>query len=319
MALDVKDLKIYYRTLRGTAKAADGITFSVADGEILGVAGESGCGKSTVCNSLILLKPPMSLAGGTVKLDGEALPIGDFEAMRRFRLSDVSIIPQYAMDALNPTRRFGSILRDLLECRGLKYEDYLEKIKARLDLLNLSESVLTMYPFELSGGMKQRAVMVLATLLDPSLLICDEITSALDVTSQRAVVEMTARFVDQRITRSMLFVTHDMSVLYQIAHSVMVMYAGKLAERAPSEILFKNPLHPYTQMLVSSLPELGVRSTVKRLKGIPGRPPSLLSPPAGCRFRDRCPESGPDCMVEPPVSEVSKGHFIACWRRGGKP
>jgi peptide/nickel transport system ATP-binding protein len=167
---------------------------------------------------------------------------------------------------------------------------------------------------ELSGGMKQRTVMVISTLLDPSLLIADEITSALDVSSQRAVGELLVEFRDRGFVKSMIVITHDLAILYQVADTILVMYAGKLAEKAPAETVVTAPRHPYTRLLVSSLPEVGVRFDETRLAGIPGKPPSLLAPPAGCRFRDRCPLAFAKCEEEPPFVEVAPGHEVACWK-----
>jgi peptide/nickel transport system ATP-binding protein len=162
--------------------------------------------------------------------------------------------------------------------------------------------------------MKQRTVMVLSTLLDPSLLIADEITSALDVSSQRAVGELLVEFRDRGFVKSMIVITHDLAILYQIADTILVMYAGKLAEKAPAETIVESPRHPYTRLLISSLPEVGVRFAEQRLAGIPGKPPSLLSPPGGCRFRDRCPLAFAKCEEEPPFVEIEPGHEVACWK-----
>ena len=171
-----------------------------------------------------------------------------------------------------------------------------------------------MYPIELSGGMKQRTVIVLSTLLDPELLIADEVTSALDVSSQKAVARMLVEFRDRGFVTSMVVITHDISVLYQIADTILVMYAGKLAEKAPAGEIIDAPRHPYTRLLISSLPEVGVTYAEKRLAGIPGRPPSLLNPPTGCRFRDRCPLAGEQCAEEPPFVEIAPDHYVACWK-----
>jgi peptide/nickel transport system ATP-binding protein len=183
----------------------------------------------------------------------------------------------------------------------------------RLELVGLSKDVLGMFPIELSGGMKQRTVMVLSTLLNPSLLIADEVTSALDVSSQRAVAEMLVEFRERSYVKSMVFITHDLAILYQAADTILVMYAGRLAEKASSDAVISRPKHPYTQLLVSSLPEVGVRYADRRLEGIPGKPPSLLEPPQGCRFRDRCPLAFAKCAEQPPFVEVEPGHRVACW------
>jgi peptide/nickel transport system ATP-binding protein len=180
--------------------------------------------------------------------------------------------------------------------------------------VGLAHEVLERYPIELSGGMKQRMVMVISTLLDPSLLIADEITSALDVSSQKAVAEALVQFRDNGFVKSMIVITHDVSILYQIADTITIMYAGKLAEKASTDVLMEHPRHPYTRLLISSLPEVGVRFAEQRLTGIPGSPPSLLDPPQGCRFRARCPLAFERCLEEPPFEEIEPGHFVACWK-----
>jgi peptide/nickel transport system ATP-binding protein len=314
MALRVENLRVYYRTLRGDVKALDGVTFNVADGEIMGLAGESGSGKSTLGKSLIRLDNRMRHVEGTVTLDGQRLPIADHDAMNAYRYREISLIPQYAMSALNPTRRIGKMIAELLRAHGVDYKAARPELERRLDLVGLSPAVLDNYPIELSGGMKQRAVMVLSTLLNPSLLVADEVTSALDVSTQRAVAETLVEFRDRGFVTSMIVVTHDISLVYQIADTIMVMYAGKLAEKAPADSVVNSPLHPYTQMLISSLPEVGVRFAEHRLTGIPGRPPGLLNPPVGCRFRDRCPLAFDRCAEQPPFVEVEKEHYVACWK-----
>jgi peptide/nickel transport system ATP-binding protein len=313
MSLAVHDLRVHYRTLRGDVKALDGVTFGVADGEIMGLAGESGCGKTTLGKSLVRLDGRMRLVGGSVLLDGAPLPVGDDRAMNPFRFREVSIVPQYAMSALNPIRKVGRMISELLESRGESYDAVLPELRRRLELVGLDDDVLDLYPIELSGGMKQRVVMVLSTLLDPSLLVADELTSALDVASQRAVSEMLVEFRDRGFVKSVIVITHDLAILYQIADTILVMYAGKLAEKAPAETIVHAPRHPYTRLLLSSLPEVGVTYAEQRLNGIPGRPPSLLDPPQGCRFRDRCPLASAKCLEEPPFVQLAPGHHVACW------
>jgi peptide/nickel transport system ATP-binding protein len=314
MSLQVSDLRVYYTTLAGDVKALDGATFSVADKEIMGLAGESGCGKSTLGNSLIRLDGRMKYISGSVTLDGEELPIWDSNEMAQHRFWDVSVIPQYAMSAMNPTRKIGTMIGELVESRGKRFAEIKPELMTRIDLVGLNRDVLTRYPIELSGGMKQRMVMVISTLMDPSLLIADEITSALDVSTQRAVAETLVTFRDHGFVKSMMVITHDMSILYQIADSILVMYAGKLAEKAPTSVIIEKPMHPYTRMLVSSLPEVGIRYADKKLAGIPGSPPSLLNPPTGCRFRARCPLAYAKCAEEPPFVQVDTDHSVACWK-----
>lgn len=317
MSLRVTDLRVHYRTLGGDVRALDGVTFAVADGEIMGLAGESGCGKTTLGTSLVRLDGRMQHVGGTVELEGEPLPIADGRAMESLRFHRVSVIPQYAMSALNPTRRIGRMIRELVEAKGVRFAGVEPELVRRLGLVGLPATVLERYPMELSGGMKQRVVMVISTLLDPALLVADEITSALDVSTQRAVAEALRGFRDHGFVKSTIFITHDVSILYQVADTILVMYAGKLAEKASTDTIVSRPRHPYTRLLISSLPEVGVRFAEKRLSGIPGSPPSLLDPPPGCRFRARCPIAVEQCATEPPFVEIEPGHEVACWRADG--
>jgi peptide/nickel transport system ATP-binding protein len=316
MSLVVDNLRVFYRTTSGDVRALDGVTFAVADGEIMGIAGESGCGKTTLGKSLIRLDGRMRVVEGTVTLDGVELPIADDHAMNAFRYREVSIVPQYAMSALNPIRKIGVMISELLGSRGVDYDETLPELSRRLALVGLDDAVLDRYPLELSGGMKQRVVLVLSTLLNPSLLIADELTSALDVSTQKAVAEMLVEFRDRNFVKSTIVITHDLSILYQIADTILVMYAGKLVEKASATDITEDPLHPYTKLLIASLPEVGVRFEDRRLSGIPGRPPSLLNPPSGCRFRARCPLADAQCAEEPPFVEIAPERFAACWKVG---
>ncbi|WP_306370382.1 ABC transporter ATP-binding protein [Nocardiopsis sp. CC223A] len=316
MTLRVNDLKVYYQTLRGDVHALDGVTFDLADGEIMGLAGESGCGKTTLGKSLIRLDSRMRHVGGTVELDGKDVPIGDDRAMVPLRYHEISLIPQYAMSALNPTRKIGRMINDLLRARGVRPADIADELRRRLELVGLDTDVLDRFPIELSGGMKQRVVMVMSTLLNPSLLIADEVTSALDVSTQRAVAESLVEFRDREYIKSMVFVTHDISLVYQMADTIMVMYAGHIVEKAPASTIINAPRHPYTQMLISALPEVGTTTEQGRLEGIPGTPPGLLNPPTGCRFKERCPLAFEKCNERPPLVEIEPGHLAACWKTG---
>jgi peptide/nickel transport system ATP-binding protein len=318
VSLQVKNLTVYYQTLKGDVRALEDATFTVPGGEIMGLAGESGCGKTTLGHSLIRLAPPMKFVAGRVTLDNEELPVWDMERMNDFRFKKISIIPQYAMNAMNPTRKIRKMTEELLGSRKVDFRAILPELERRLDLVKLSRDVLNMYPIELSGGMKQRMVMVLSTLLNPSLLIADEITSALDVASQKAVAEMLVEFRNQGCCKSAIVITHDISILYQIADSIMIMYAGQLAEKASTEAIIRAPRHPYTKLLISSLPNVGVKYSEERLPGIPGSPPLLLDPPIGCRFRERCPVAFEKCLEEPPFIEIEKGHLVACWKEFAK-
>ena len=315
MSVSVENLSVAYRSRRGDVTAVDSVSFTLADGEIMGLAGESGSGKSTLGNALIYLDTRMKQTGGKVTLDGKELPIADSKAMRPKRMTEVSLVPQYAMSALPPTRRIGKLTSDLLKSHGVRNRDeVLAEMNRRIELIGLKEDVLGKYPFELSGGMRQRVTIIMSTLLDPSLLIADEVTSALDVSTQRAVGEMLLEFRDRGFVKSAITITHDLSILAQIADTITIMYAGRLAEKAATDTVVNEPLHPYTQALIASLPAVGVRHDQTTLTGIPGRPPSLANPPAGCRFRDRCPFAFAKCTETPPFEEVKPGHYVACWK-----
>lgn len=314
MSVKVDNLSVVYQTLSGDVQALTDASFQLADGEIMGLAGESGCGKTTLGKALVLLTEPMKYIEGSVTLDGQELPIWDLKKMNPYRFKEISVVPQYSMSAMNPTRKIGKMISELLDSRGESFKEILPELKRRLDMVELSHDVLDLYPIELSGGMKQRMVMVISTLLNPSLLIADEITSALDVSTQKAVAEMLVEFRDREFVKSMIVITHDMSICYQITDSIMVMYAGKIAEKASTDVILNNPRHPYTKLLISSLPKIGVKYSEEKLKGIPGNPPQLLNPPQGCRFRDRCPVAYEKCVEVPPIVEVEKDVFVACWR-----
>ena len=315
MSLRVDNLSVAYRSHQGDVTAVDGVSFSVADGEIMGLAGESGCGKSTLGNALVYLDPRMRLVSGTALVDGGVLPITDSGAMRRLRMTRVSLVPQCAMSALPQTRRIGTVAADLLKSHGVADRaGVMAEMRRRIELIGLNGEILRRYPFELSGGMRQRIAIILSTLLNPSLLIADEVTSALDVATQRAVGEMLMDFRERGFVKSVIMITHDLSILAQVADSIAVMYAGRFAEKASTTTITEAPLHPYTKALIASLPAVGVRYDQVTLTGIPGRPPSLDSPPSGCRFRDRCPLSSDQCAQVPPFEETRPGHLVACWK-----
>jgi len=315
VSVSVENLSVAYRSRRGDLTAVDNVSFTLADGEIMGLAGESGSGKSTLGNALIYLDQRMKQTGGKVRLDGNELPIANTKAMKHLRMAEVSLVPQYAMSALTPTRKIGTLTDDLLKSHKVRNRDEVfAEMKRRIALIGLKENVLDKYSFELSGGMRQRVTIILSTLLNPSLLIADEVTSALDVSTQRAVGEMLLEFRDRGYIKSAIAITHDLSILAQIADTITIMYAGRLAEKAKTETIIGDPLHPYTQALIASLPDVGVRHDTTTLVGIPGRPPSLTNMPTGCRFRERCPFAFAKCVETPPFVEVKPGHQVACWK-----
>jgi peptide/nickel transport system ATP-binding protein len=302
--LEVTDLSIAYRALSGDVLALKNATFSVADGEIMGLAGESGSGKSTLGKSLIKLEQRMKHLSGSVRLDGETLPIDDDRAMIPFRFKRVSIVPQYAMSALNPTRRIGHMIAELVASRGLDFGKVRPELERRLTLVDLPVDLLGRYPIELSGGQKQRIVTVISTLLDPSLLIADEITSALDVSTQKAVARSLVEFRDRGFIKSAIVITHDLSILAQMADTILVMHNGRLVERAPVRTIVDNPLHPYTRHLIGSLPEVGVRYADKKLAGVGGLNAAIAA------------MASDEGDIDRPLREMEPGHWVASWGRG---
>jgi peptide/nickel transport system ATP-binding protein len=312
--LEVRDLRAYYRILKGDVKAVDGLTFDIKKGEIIGLAGESGCGKSTLASTLISRKPPLHYISGEVRLLGQDIMHMPATQFRKMRLRNISLIPQYALDAFSPTKTIRSFITDLVREHGIRVDAaFMDKVIQRLRLVNLDKSVLDRYSIELSGGMKQRVIMVISTILDPEFLIADEITSALDVSSQRFVATMLANLRDEGIIGSAMFITHDLSILYQIADRILIMYAGNLVEIGTTDTIIKSPVHPYTRALISSLPQVGVQYKDQKLRGIEGTPPSLLNIGEGCRFRFRCPYLGSQCEKTPAIERMDSEHFISCW------
>ncbi|UNQ73332.1 ABC transporter ATP-binding protein [Infirmifilum sp. NZ] len=318
--LNVENLRVYYETDRGYVKAVDNVSFEVREGEVFGIAGESGCGKSTLVQSLVLLKPPLKHISGDALLNGLSLFKSDIKTLEKIRMKEISIIPQYALNALNPTRKVRDIVVDIIRSKGypLSEREVEELLEQRLSMVMLSKRVKDMYPIELSGGMRQRVSLVISTLLNPKLLIADEITSALDVSTQRRILELLQDFMKTGIVKSLIFVTHDLASLYQIADRIMIMYAGKVVELGPIDEIINNPAHPYTRALISSVPKLGASYKTGRLSGLKGHPPSLLNPPTGCRFHPRCPYAARRCVnEEPPMVKVGEEHYVSCWLYAG--
>ena len=312
--LNVENYKVYYRTLSGYIRAVDGVYLSVDKGKIIGVVGESGSGKSTLALSLVLPKPPMVIKGRRVIFDNsiDMLNLNTNER-RKLLFTRISIIPQYSLDALPVIKKIRKLITDLARDKNIDVEELLNLFKERLKTVNLPDRVLDMYPIELSGGMRQRVVIAISTLLKPDLLIADEPTSALDVVTQRQVLELLTDLRDQGIIRSLIFITHDIAAVRQIADKIATMYAGKIVEIGDLESTITSPLHPYTSLLIKSVPSLEVSYRTKTLRGLGGIPPSLLNPPEGCRFHPRCPYVKPTCTrEEPPLVKVGSS-YVACW------
>jgi peptide/nickel transport system ATP-binding protein len=311
--LDVRDLHVSYLTAAGPVKAVNGVTFFLRPGERFGLVGESGSGKTTTALSLLrLLQESAVIEGGEVLLDGVDLLRLSEEEMRMRRFADIALIPQGAMSSLNPMMKVGEQLRDTIRAhrKGLDSGMSVDgRIREVLRSVELDLRVIDSYPHELSGGMKQRVCIAMAILLSPKVIIADEPTSALDVVVQRQVME-TLRIVQQELGASVILVGHDMGLMAQFVNRVGVMYGGKLVEVGPVRGIFKDPLQPYTQLLIKSLPNL---QSKEDFRGIPGLTPSLLDPPPGCMFHPRCPQAMPRCSVESPLLvEVQPDRSVAC-------
>ncbi len=310
--LRVNDLRVYYRTDRGPVKAVDGVSFSLRQGERFGLVGESGSGKSTTALAIMrLIQPPGRIEGGSIHLGERDLTRLSEEQFRQVRLANIALIPQGAMNSLNPVRRVRDHFFDSIRAheRGTTDLAIRERINELLRMVGLREESANLYPHELSGGMKQRVCIALGIALQPKVIIADEPTSALDVVVQRHVMQ-TLGAVQQRLGASVILVGHDMGLLAQFVDRLGVMYAGKLVETGPVREIFQAPLHPYTQLLIASLPSLKEKGV---FRGVPGLAPSLLDPPTGCLFHPRCPRAMDRCAVEiPELQEVRPDHWVAC-------
>ncbi|MGC8935431.1 MAG: ABC transporter ATP-binding protein [Thermoproteota archaeon] len=314
--LEAENVRAYYFLPQGIVKAVDGINLSLEKGITLGLAGESGCGKSTLVNTLLgFVKPPLRLVEGTILLDGKKISnmtIGELK--KSIWGVEVSLVPQSALNALMPTKKVIDFIKDaLVQHKKFSDSEILSLARKRFEELNLDIRALHMYPHELSGGMKQRVVIAISTLLNPKLLIVDEPTSALDVSSQKQVLKTLLDLKKVGIIQSMIFVTHDIAVLRQIADRIGIMYAGKLVELSSTDNILYNPKHPYTIGLINAIvtPEPEVKK--RKITSIPGQPPNLLNPPSGCRFYSRCKFAMDICSrEEPPLLEVEGSTLVAC-------
>jgi oligopeptide/dipeptide ABC transporter ATP-binding protein len=310
--LDVRDLRVHYETSRGPVQAVNGVTFSLREGERLGLVGESGSGKSTMALALMrLIRPPGRIVDGQILLEGDDLVEFSEEAMRQVRLGRIALVAQGAMNSLNPVLRVKDQVADGLTDHGVKLSGKAldTRVRELLESVGLRRDVAHMYPHELSGGMKQRVCIAIAISLQPKLIIADEPTSALDVVVQRQVMD-TLLSVQEQLGASIILIGHDMGLMAQVVDRVGIMYAGNLAEVSEVHDLFRAPLHPYSQLLIASLPTLEVKGS---FQGIPGLPPSLLNRPIGCSFRSRCPRAMERCaVVEPLLREVEPDRRVSC-------
>ena len=312
--ISIKNLRVAYISLRGYVRAVDKVNLDIYKGEVLGVVGESGSGKSTMAYTILRVLPPTArILEGSITYNGMDIVKMPEEEFRKIRWRKLSLIPQAALNALNPTLKIMDHFLETAKAHGIRdKEQVISKASELLKLLRLEpERVLPSYPHELSGGMKQRVLIALAMLLDPELLILDEPTTALDVLTQRYILDL-LKDVKAKLGITMVFITHDIAVIADIADRVAVMYAGKIFEVGDVYQVFKNPINPYTKALMESIPSL--IGDVEEMKPIPGSPPDLVNPPPGCRFAPRCSQAMSICREkEPPMVEVEPGHYTCCW------
>ena len=300
--LEVRELTTKYITrYNEDIYAVDHVSLKVEEGKSLGIAGESGCGKSTLALSLMgYYFPPLHYTSGEIIIDGQNISTLEPDTIRKTILGrEIAYIPQAAMNALNPTRRIINFIEDVIWAHdeNMSKKDIYDLARKSFDILGLSEEVLQKYPVELSGGMKQRTVIAISVILFPKVLIADEPSSALDVTSQKLVIKMLRNLMEKELIKSMIFITHELPLLKNVTDDIMVMYAGQIIEKGSSNEVVFDPIHPYAKGLMGSIivPEKGLRDV--ELTAIPGVPPNLKNPPPGCRFAERCKYCRPECKV----------------------
>jgi peptide/nickel transport system ATP-binding protein len=315
--LQIRNLKTYFQTEAGIAKAVDGVDFDVFPGEVVGLVGESGSGKSVTALSILRLipSPPGMIADGSILFQGRNLLDLPWADIRAIRGKEISMIFQEPMTSLNPVFTIGmQMMESVLAHERVSRKAAFDRSVEMLELVGIADPPSRMhdYPHQFSGGMRQRVMIAMALSCNPSVLIADEPTTALDVTIQAQILELMLRIKDQRQDAAILLITHNLAVVAETCHRVIVMYGGRIQEIAPVQELFRNPLHPYTRGLLASIPAVdGDRR--ERLPAIPGNVPSIFDLPAGCKFETRCKERLERCaQIEPPIVETSPGHWVRC-------
>jgi peptide/nickel transport system ATP-binding protein len=314
MLLSIRDLQVHYTTGDGTIRAVDGVDLDVPAGSIVGLVGESGCGKSTFGRALMGVLPGTGrITGGSIMFEDHDLTRLPERELRALRWRRMSFVPQTAMNALDPVQRVGTQIREVLCDRGgLSRPAAQDRAEALMRMVGLDAGCLSDYPHQFSGGMRQRASIALALALEPALVIADEPVTALDVIVQRQVLDV-LRDLQHRLNLAMILVTHDMAVIAYACDRAAVMYGGKIVETGPVAAVLEAPYHPYTMGLMHAFPD--IRADEVALVPIEGAPPSLLHPPQGCRFADRCPFAEQRCRAEAPqLTLVDNDHLAACWR-----
>jgi peptide/nickel transport system ATP-binding protein len=307
----VSNLKAYYFTNNGIIRGVDGVNFEIAEGESLGIVGESACGKSTLGAALMRsIQSPGRIVEGSITLGGDditKMPSSEFDS--KIRWKRIAMVFQGAMNALDPVYTVESQLREILIEHHFRDKKIDDKIAESLQQVGLDRSIAKRYPHELSGGMKQRVVIAMALLLDPDVLIADEPTTALDMLVQSQIINLLKKLQKEKgIT--IILITHDLALVSQMTDRIGIMYAGQLVEFSTTKDIYNNPRHPYTQALIEAIPRL--RTEDKKIHFVNGSPPSLLSPPTGCRFQERCVHAMDVCKRDPPEFETETG-YVRCW------
>ena len=312
--LDVRDLKAYFKLRQGDVKAVDGVSFMLEEGKSLGLAGESGCGKTTAALAILKLLPENGrIVSGEVLFDGKNLAKRTEFGMSKVRWKDISIIFQGAMNALNPVQPVGKqIAEPIILHEGLSENKAMVRARELFDLVGINPKRVTEFPHEMSGGMRQRAMIAMALACNPKLIIGDEPTTALDVMVQAQILELIERLRNE-LHLSFILISHDLSVMAETCDTGVIMYAGKVVESGTTTNIFNNPQHPYTKRLIRAFPN--IHETREMVSSIAGDPPNLLDPPPGCRFYPRCTEGEIACTEqEQEMVEIEKGHFARCWK-----
>jgi peptide/nickel transport system ATP-binding protein len=312
--LEVNGLRTYYRANGGHVKAVDDVSFPLGEGEALGLAGESGCGKTTAALSIMRLLPSnASIRGGEVLYQGKDIVKMTDRKLRGIRWKEISIVFQGAMNALNPVRRIIDQIAEPILLHGkISKEDAIKQAERLVELVGIDSARARDYPHEFSGGMRQRVMIAMALACSPRLVILDEPTTALDVMTKTQIQQL-VKDLQKRLTLSSILITHDLSVIAETCDTVAIMYGGKIVEYGDVVTIFEKPLHPYTSGLIKAFPNIyGARELPA---SIPGSPPDLLHPPKGCRFAPRCPIADKECDESPPSRTDKGNHYIACWKR----
>jgi peptide/nickel transport system ATP-binding protein len=311
--LKTENLKVYYNTMKGTVKAVDDVSFSINEGEILGIAGESGCGKTSLALSIPRLLPSNAkIVSGEILFNERNLLDLREKQLRKIRWKEISMIFQNSMNSLNPVKTIGDQISEPITIHESRTKHEIKsRVKELLEMVGIDPSRMRNFPHEFSGGMRQRVIIAMSIALDPKLILADEPVTALDVMVQAQILDLMGK-LQKELNSSVILISHDLSIIADSCDKIVVMYAGKIVESGDVELVYNAPLHPYTQRLLKAFPR--IEGPLGVMESIPGTPPDLLNPPKGCRFNPRCPLVMDKCKISvPPLLEVRKNHKAACF------